>query len=118
MEGVSIDPISDGLDVTLDYSLYPDFLGLFGPDFGDTFGLKPDATPIFFDTASGEPCGMSYPRAGHDSTGRVVFLSIPLDSIPESGPGGNPRALVMRRAIQFLIPGLNGIGTIAFDREG
>lgn len=117
MEGIPNNPISDSLDVTLDYTHYPDFFGLFGPDFGDTFGVKRDATAIFLESSSGEPCGMSYPQAGQESTGRVVFLSVPLDAIPETGPTGNPRATFLRRAMQFLIPGLNGIGTIAFDRN-
>jgi len=117
MEGVPQDPIGDGLAATIDYSHYPDFFGLFGPDFGDTFGVRHDAAPIFLETSSGEPCGMRYPRSGQDSTGRVVFLSVPLDGIPESGPNGNVKAAILRRAMQYLIPGLDGIGIVAFDRD-
>jgi hypothetical protein len=117
-EGINQDPLSAGLVLDLDYSHYPeiDILGL-GPDFADTFGVKGDASRVFLESSSGEPCGMKYPRAGQDSTGRVVFFSFPLDSIPESGPAGNLRATVLRRVMQFLIPGLDGIGTIALDRE-
>ena len=118
IEGISSDPISDGLIINLDYSHYPaiDFLAL-GPDFSDTFGVKGDASPAWGDFASGLPAGMHFPRNGQDSTGRVAFFSFPLDTIPETGPDGNLRATVLRRVMQFLIPGLDGIGTIAFDRE-
>ncbi|HMJ90710.1 MAG TPA: choice-of-anchor J domain-containing protein, partial [Candidatus Acidoferrum sp.] len=91
---------------------------IIGPDLSDTFGLKRSANPIFYDVISGEPCGMSYPRTGDESPGRVVFLSFPFDAIPETGPAPNTRATIMRRIIQFLVPGLDGAGTIALDREG
>lgn len=116
LEGVPQDPIGDGISATPDYTRYPDFFGLFGPDFGDTFGLKRDASPILIESSSGEPCGMRFPLTGQDSTGRVVFIAVPLDTLPESGSEGNVRATVLERSIQFLIPGARGVGTIAFDR--
>lgn len=117
-EGIPQDPISDGLLMDLDYSHYPEieFLGL-GPDFADTFGVRHDAAEVWWDFNSGLPAGMRYPRSGQDSTGRVVFFSFPLDAIPTNGPDGNLRATVLRRVMQFLIPGLDGIGSIAMDRD-
>ncbi len=118
-DGIFADPISDGLLLELDYSLYPaiDFLGL-GPDFADTFGVKNNASAVWEEFNSGLPAGMRYPRTGQDSIGRVVFFSFPFDAIPTNSLDGNLRAIVVRRVMQFLIPGLDGIGSIALDREG
>ena len=44
----------------------------------------------------------------------MVFFSVPFDSIPTAG---GQRATVLRRVMQFLIPGLDGIGAVAFDRD-
>jgi len=117
-EGVSGDVIGNGFTATLDYSDYPGFEELdYGPDFGDTFGVATNAAPILFEQVSRKACGMRYPRTGEDSTGRVVFVSIPLDSIPEFGPSPNNRADFLHRALQFLSPGLNGLGSIAFSQS-
>ncbi len=117
VEGVSSDPIADGVLVDLDYSNYPaiDFLAL-GPDFSDTFGPAPNAAAILTEFSSGKACGLKYPRTGQDSTGRVVFLSFPLDAIPESAPAPNSRAALLRSIFQFLAPGLGGLGTIVLDQ--
>jgi len=61
---------------------------------------------------------MSFPRVGNESAGRVVFFAFPLDAIPASGTGPNSRGMILRRVLQFLVPGLDGIGTLALDREG
>jgi hypothetical protein len=53
---------------------------------------------------------MSYPKVGVDSPGRVVFLSFPLDTVPFSGsPPGN-EVVLLKNAINFLLPGVNGAG--------
>ncbi len=87
--GAPGDPLTSGMSMTLDYSNYPSFddgFGdIYGPDFSDTFTPGTNATPIVFESVSGKPCGMSYPRVGVDSPGRVVFLSFPLDTVPFSG---------------------------------
>ena len=112
------DPITSGMYLTLDYSLYPSFDldGLFyGPDFSDTFTPGTNATAIVLESISGKPCGMSYPRIGVDSPGRVVFLSFPLDAVPLSGSPPNNEAALLRGMLNFLAPGANGVGTIALD---
>lgn len=118
-EGVGGDVIGGSFTVTLDYSAYPDDYveSGYGPDFGDTFGVATNASPILFEQVSRKACGMRYPRTGHDSTGRVVFVSFPFDSIPESGPSPNNRTDFLHRALQFLSPGLNGLGSIAFSQR-
>ena len=121
--GASGDPITSGMTVTLDYSLYPsldlsDLLDVvYGPDFGDTFTPATNATPICFESRSGKPCGMSYPRVGVDSPGRVVFLSFPLDAVPSSGGPPNNEVVLLRNILNFLTPGANGIGTVYLNNN-
>jgi len=115
--GVPNDVIGDGLTLgNLDYLSYPDFFGLFGPNFGDTFGVATNASAFLLEDATGRACAMHYPRTGQDSTGRVVFASFPLDVIPENDPSPNNRAGFLLRALQFLSPGLNGLGSIALSQ--
>jgi hypothetical protein len=118
IEGETADPISRNVLVTLDYSHYPaiEELGI-GPDVSDTFGPNTNAVPMLFDLGTGKPCGIRYPRTGQDSTGRVVFCSIPLDGIPESGLNPNNRAGFLRRVIQFLAPGSVTAANIALNQS-
>jgi hypothetical protein len=116
--GAPGDPVSGGMYVTLDYSLYPSFdldAFVYGPDFSDTFTPATNATPIVFESVSGKPCGMRYPRVGVDSPGRVVFLSFPLDSVPAVGSAPNNEIILLRNILNFLTPGANGVGTIYLD---
>ncbi len=116
--GAADNPLTGGLALTNDYSLYPGFEFeefSFGPDFSDTFTPTTNATSILFELASGRACGMSYPRAGVDSPGRVVFLSFPLETIPADGVPPNTRAALLRNILQFLTPGVNGVGSITLN---
>jgi subtilisin family serine protease len=119
--GAADSPITSGTYATLDYSLYPsldlsDILDvIYGPDFSDTFTPATNATPICFESESGKACGMSYPRVGVDSPGRVVFLSFPLDAVPASGVPTNTEAVLLRNILEFLTPGANGVGTIVLN---
>ncbi len=116
--GVSADVVGDAMELRLDYTDYPsvEFLEL-GPDFADTFGPATNASPFLVEQISGKPCGVRFPRTGADSTGRVAFVSFPLDSIPEFGPPPSTRSAFLRRVFQFLAPGLDGLGTVALSRE-
>ncbi|MBC8003067.1 MAG: fibronectin type III domain-containing protein, partial [Opitutaceae bacterium] len=120
IEGAEGDLITQGILTTLDYSAYPfvdlSDLGLdiiAGPDLGDTFVPTVDGVPILFEVA-GNVAGVRYPRTGQDG-GRLVFMSFPLDAIPATGSSPNNRAEVLRRVLQFLVPGLSGVGTISLD---
>ena len=114
--GATNDPITAGAFITPDYSQYPEFefLGI-GPDVSDVFVPTTNAATIFVENASGRSCGIRYPRTGRDSAGRVVFISFPLDGIPMTGPQSGTRPAFLRNAIQFLVPGLGGFGTISLD---
>ncbi len=116
--GAAGNPISAGINVALDYSQYPS-IDLdeysFGPDFSDVFTPGTNATPIVFESASGKACGMSYPRVGVDSPGRVVFLSFPLDTVPTTGTAPNTESALLKKILTFLTPGLNGVATIALN---
>ena len=117
--GVPSDVVGDGFLATLDYSAYPDDFVEFGlgPDFSDTFGVATNAAPILIEEISQKAAGLRYPRTGEDSPGRVVFVSFPLDAIPEFGPEPSSRTAFVRRALQFLYPGLNGVGTVALNQD-
>jgi subtilisin family serine protease len=110
--------VASGMYVTLDYSSYPSFdfdEFYLGPDFSDTFTPSSDATAATFESASGKPCGMSYPNIGGDSPGRVVFLSFPFDTLPTNGPAPNNAVTLLRNIIHFLAPGANGAGVVFLD---
>ncbi|MBA4150766.1 MAG: S8 family serine peptidase [Verrucomicrobia bacterium] len=113
------DPITSGVDVVLDYTPYEDpwkdLLGI-PTDISDTITIAPGASPILFEPFGGV-VGLRYPKVGQDSNGRVVFLSFPIDAVPLSGAAPNTRANLLRNIISFLVPGVNGIGTIALDRS-
>jgi subtilisin family serine protease len=113
--------LADSMAMTLDYSSYPSFddgFGdVFGPDFSDTFTPSADATPITFESVSGKPCGMSYPTIGGDSPGRIVFMSFPFDAIPTNGASPNNAVVVLKNAINFLAPGVNGVGVVMLDNS-
>jgi hypothetical protein len=114
-EGVPGDPVARQLDFAVDYTNYEsDFLSLIVTTFNvsDTLSLMPGAAPIFLDADSGRTVGLRYPRTGVDSTGRVVFLSFPFDGI--SAP---ERQQLLRQALQFLVPGINGLGVVTLDRS-
>jgi len=119
--GVPGDPITSGMNVTLNYSDYPSFddgLGdNYGPDFGDTFTPTTNSTPIAFEPVSGKCCGVLYPPAGVSSPGRVVFLSFPLDAVPETGPTPDNETALLLNILNFLDPGGNGIGTVTFNQS-
>src|ERR1043166_3141505 len=75
----------------------------------------PDAAPLVLAANSHQIAGLTYPRIGQVSTGRVVFLSFPLDVMPASGTAPNSRAAFLKNMLDFLAPGQNGIGTIILD---
>lgn len=118
-EGVDNDIIADGMSLSLDYSQYDnEFWELIGqsPNVSDTITPSSDASPIFLDFDTDQPCGVRYPKTGQDSTGRVVFLSFPLDSVSNSDAPPDNRGNLLRKVISFLVPGVKGIGTLNLDR--
>jgi len=109
------------MNVALDYSSYPNLdLGdgdVFGPDFGDTFTPTTNSTAIAFESVSGKCCGARFPPTGVNSPGRVVFLSFPLDTVPETGPTPDNETALLLNVLSFLDPGGNGIGTVTLDQS-
>jgi hypothetical protein len=112
------DAISAGMNMAFDYSQYSNFwhdaLGV-PDDISDTMILTADASPILFETDFGEVAGMKYPPTGQDSAGRVVFLPFPLDAVPDTNAAPNNRVTLMRNIFSFLVPGVNGRGTVTLD---
>ncbi len=111
--------VASGINRTLDYTNYPTFdfdLIVYGPDFSDTFTPSSLAAPVSFETNDFKPCGMSFPKAGDDSPGRVVFFSFPFDAVPTNGPATNNAVALMKNVINFLAPGVNGAAVVRLDR--
>lgn len=118
--GSDLESLTAGIEITLDYSRYPifDFGGVIpniGPDLGDIISPTTNAVPILFENMDGEPVGIRSPRTGMDSNGRVVFFSFPLDAVPLDGPAPNNRVNLLRNALSFLAPGVNGLSSISLD---
>jgi hypothetical protein len=116
LEGSSGDSIGSGVEVELNYADYPseELLEL-GPDLSDTFTPTADALPIFLDLDSQRVTGMRWPT-DLKNLGRVVFLGAPLDAIPMAGPAPNNRVSILKNILGFLVPGVNGVERISFDR--
>ncbi len=119
--GAPGDSLTRDMSMNLDYGNYPGFDfgdGLtFGPDFSDTFTPSTNASAILFESVSGRPCGMSYPRVGVDSPGRVVFLSFPVDTVPETGTAPDNEVTLLKNILSFLTPGVNGVGSVALNNN-
>lgn len=116
-QGIHGDPIGGGLAIGLDYQEFPDLGSLLD------FSTFPDALRPTSDAASiltqdeGRIIGLRYPRTGNDSKGRVVFLSIPWESIPTEGDAPDNKVTVLGRALDFLVPGLRGGSTLTFHQS-
>ena len=120
IDGIDNDPITSGISLDLDYSKYnSDILELFGvdPDVADTITPTTNATTICFEAFSGRVAGVRYPRTGEDSVGRTVFLPFPLDAISTSDADPNNRANFLRNVLNFLAPGVNGLGTVVLNNS-
>jgi len=118
VQGVSGDSIGNGLDFYLDYSEFPriDFVGL-GPDLSDAI-VGAENTANVFVSESGVSA-IRYPSSADVDTegkGRVVFFAFPIDAIPMDGEGEN-RTEVFKRVLGFLCPGMDGIGSLNFDKS-
>jgi hypothetical protein len=113
--GVNNLSLSSGVDMGLDYSAYPDLI-IIPPDLSDTFEPSTNAAPIFFESSTGRPAGLCYPRTGEAAPGRVIFFSFPLDTIPLDGAEPNNRVAVVRNIVSFLAPGILGLGMVELDR--
>ncbi len=114
--GSGNDPITIGIDMALDYEVYDTaFQEIISGDLSDTIIPTTNATPILFESFPGEVVGLRYPRIGQDGNGRVIFLSFPLDAIPMTGNAPNNRVHLLRNFLEFLAPGVDGLGKIAFS---
>ncbi|MCX8155213.1 MAG: S8 family serine peptidase [Verrucomicrobiae bacterium] len=120
IQGVPFDSTTSGVLLDLDYTNYESaFLELLGqsPNVSDVIIPTTNAVPILYSAGTSEIVGIRYPPLGTDSTGRVVFLSFPMDAVPASGPAPNNRASLVRNLVDFLAPGEGGRGALALDRS-
>lgn len=121
VSAVSGDPVGAGARVDLDYSEFPsglfiDLLGIVWENGPDHLQLSTNAAPVFLQE-EGRIVGLRFPRTGDDSTGRVVFLSFALEALPAAAAAPNNRATVLGNAIEFLVPGLRGLSSLALNSD-
>jgi hypothetical protein len=115
------DPVGSGAQVDLDYSEFPsgfliDILGIVWETGPDSLQLSTNAAPVFVQE-DGRIVGLRYPRTGQDGVGRLVYLSFALESLPAGAPAPNNRATVLGNALEFLVPGLQGLSTVALSSD-
>ena len=114
--GSDTDPFSKGIDIQLDYNAYPrDSFFEIGPDFSDYLVPSTNAVPFIFDQETSLPVGIRYPASMQSDSGKVIFLSFPLDAIPTRGTAPNNRSAFLANMLNFLAPGINGNAHISFD---
>jgi hypothetical protein len=112
--GASYSPITAGLDIVMDYSLYDNLWGGLVPgDLTDSITPMPGATAIL-SSDLGDTVGVCWPGLGHQAPGHVVFLSTALDAVP-MGNGIDDRVNLLRNILAFLAPGAPGLGTLSLD---
>ncbi len=119
--GVQGDPIAGPLSMDLDYSAFPsgfliDLLGIRWEDGPDHLQASTNAAPILLQE-DGRVVGLRFPRTGDDSQGRGVFLTVPLEAFPWDAAAPNNRSTVLGNALEFLVPGLRGLSTVALSSE-
>ena len=110
--GSVLDPVTSGLEISMDYTPYHlvwDEIGI-PADISDEISLRDGATALFRDL-DGLPVGLRWPGLGQEGNGKVVYLSFPLDAIPE----GAQRTEVFRRLLMFMAPGLPGMTSLSMD---
>lgn len=116
VSGLHGDPISNGLAIGLDYQEFPDLGSLLDfSTFPDALRPTADAATILTQD-EGRIIGLRYPRTGNDSQGRVVFLSIPWESIPTDAEAPDNKVTLLGRALDFLVPGLRGGSSVTFHQ--
>jgi hypothetical protein len=110
IEGVLLDPITAGLNISMDYTPYDDlWMGLIDGDLSDTIVPGPNAVAVFRNSA-GDVVGLRSPGPGQTAPGRLVFLSFPLDAVPETD-----RAALLGKILGYLAPGSRGLSDILLD---
>ncbi len=110
------EPVGGGIALELDYSNFPDLLGVINwPDGPDSLSAGTNAAPTFLQEG-GLVVGVRYPKTGQDGIGRVVFNAFAFEALPDSGEAPNNRATLLADAVRFLAPDLVGGSSLAFDR--
>jgi hypothetical protein len=82
-------------------------------DVSDTLLPTTNAAPILYNE-TGAVIGLRAPKMGLVQSGRVVFLSFPLDAVPLASPAPNNRVTLLRNILNYLAP---QPGTIALGLD-
>ncbi len=120
--GSPYEPIGNGLNIVMDYTIYSDLWSFWGfpivdpPDISETMTPTINATAVLRNDA-GDIVGLRWPAIGQQAPGRLVFLSFPLDAVPinSTSPGVNDRIALLRNVLSFLAPGSSGLASVTLD---
>lgn len=113
--GAPGEAIGLGINATLDYTPYDTLLQLVGVTDPSDW-IVPTASAASAIVSGGRTVGLRAPKAGVDLPGRVVFLSFPLDAVPEGSGVGNNRAGLLQNILNFLAPAPNS-STLTLDSD-
>lgn len=122
VSGLPGDPVGGGKAFDLNFDEFPsgfliDILGIVWSDGPDHLNAATNASPTYLQEG-GRPVGVRFPRTGQDATsGRVVFQSFALESVPAANEAPSNRRTVLADALRFLSPELVAGSTIAFDQS-
>lgn len=116
--GTDNDALGNGMNTPMDYQAYEEaweFLLVVLPsvDLSDSLTPAAGASPILRNEFD-DIVGLRAPGIGQQGSGRVVFLSFPLDAVPQAG-GENDRTHLLRNILSFLAPGIAGLATLSLD---
>ncbi|HYG35483.1 MAG TPA: S8 family serine peptidase, partial [Clostridia bacterium] len=117
--GSANETVGNGIDISLDYTLYEDRWSIVGIPIVDPVDISETMTPSTNATAVlrndfGDVVGLRWPAIGQQAPGRLVFFSFPLDAVP-AGDGLNDRLNLVRNVVAFLAPGVAGLATVSLD---
>lgn len=113
--GAPGEAVGFGINTPLDYTPYETILTLVGVSDPSDW-IVPAGSAASAILGSGHSVGLRAPKPGVDLPGRVVFLSFPLDAVPEDPGIGNNRAGLLRNILNFLAPPPN-TSTLALDSD-
>lgn len=113
--GAPGEAVGMGINTVLDYTPYEVILTLVGVTDPSDW-IVPTSSAASAILSSGHTVGLRAPKPGVDLPGRVVFLSFPLDAVPEDAGIGNNRAGLLRNILNFLAPPPN-TSTLTLDSD-
>jgi hypothetical protein len=80
--GMPNDPVGNGIDTVMDYTVRELWAGFLGPDLSDTITPVPGAVSVLQNDA-GDTVGLRWPANTEEALGRLVLFTFPFDAYLE-----------------------------------